>query len=291
MKKKTLLITGTSGFIGNLFLKNALKKGYDILDILRSNNKKNKDLNDLRKKYKKNYKSIFYSGYSDLSKKLRNKKIDYFINFATLYKNTHSYNEIPKFIDSNITFPTMLMDLVHLKTKKMINFGTMMQHSNGKDFNSKNLYGSTKSAFEIILDYYNFKNQKLKFYNLKFYESFDENDKRKKLIPTLIKNYKKNEKTTIISKKLELNLIHVKDIINAVNILLKNNLKSGTYCLKNVRNIKIKNLIKNINKKSKKELKIKFLDHKINKFNKNYFKILPNWSSDKNIEQKVINQF
>ncbi len=167
----------------------------------------------------------------------------------------------------------------------------MMQHTNGKDFNSKNLYGSTKSAFEIILDYYNFKNQTLKFYNLKFYESFDENDKRKKLIPTLIENYKKNQKTTIISEKLELNLIHVKDIINAVNILIKKNLKSGTYCLKNVRNIKIKSLIKNINKRSKKKIKIKFLDHKINKFNKNYFKILPNWNSDKNIEQKIINQF
>jgi len=291
LKKKILLITGSSGFIGNLFLKSALEKNYIIFDILRVKNKKNKDLNFLRKKYRKNYKSIFYSKYSNLSKELKNKKIDYFINFATLYKNTHSYNEIPKFIDSNITFPNMLMDLIHLKIKKVINFGTMMQHTSGKDYNSKNLYASTKSAFEIILNYYYSKNKNFKYYNLKFYESFDENDKRKKLIPTLIKNYKKNKKTNIISGKLELNLIHVKDIINAINILLKKNFMSGTYCLKNMRNIKIKDLIKNINKKSEKKLKIKFLNYKISEFNKNYFKILPNWSSDKNIKKKILSQF
>ena len=291
MKKKILLITGSSGFIGNLFLKSALENNYIIFDILRVKNKKNKDLNFLRKKYRKNYKSIFYSKYSNLSKGLKNKKIDYFINFATLYKNTHSYNEIPKFIDSNITFPNMLMDLIHFKIKKVINFGTMMQHANGKDYNSKNLYASTKSAFEIILNYYYSKNKNFKYYNLKFYESFDENDKRKKLIPTLIKNYKKNKKTNIISDKLELNLIHVKDIINAINILLKKDFMSGTYCLKSMKNIKIKDLIKNINKKSEKKLKIKFLNYKISEFNKNYFKMLPNWSSDKNIKKKILSQF
>lgn len=291
MKNKTILITGSSGFIGNLFLKNALKNKYFVIDILREKNKKNKDLISLRKKYTKNYKSIFYKKYSQIHKELKNRKIDYFINFATLYKNTHTFSEIPEFINSNITFPTILLDLIYSKTKKIINFGTMMQHVNGKNFISKNFYASTKSAFEIVLNYYAAQNKKIKFYNLKFYESFHEKDKRNKLIPTLINNHKKNRKTTIVSRNLELNIIHVNDIINAVNILLKFDFKSGSYCLKNATNIKINELIISINKNSKKKINIKFINNKTNKLNKTYLNILPKWSYDKNIKQKILNQF
>ena len=291
MKKKIILITGSSGFIGNLFLKSALKEGYFILDILRVKNKKNKILNNLRKKFPNTYNSIFFKEYKELKKKLFNKKFDYFINFATLYKNDHSHKEIPQFIESNITFPTILLDIIGPKIKKIINFGTMMQHVNSKNYVSKNFYASTKSAFEIIQDYFVNQNRKLKFYNLKFYESFDEFDTRGKLIPTLLKNFQKNKKTHIISKKLELNLIHSQDIINAIYILLKNNFKCGTYCLINSKNLKIYELIKNINKNSKKKIKIKYLNTKTTKLRKINFKILPKWKYDKNIKNKILNQF
>ena len=36
-----------------------------------------------------------------------------------------------------------------------------------------------KSAFEMILKFYSINNKKIKLYNLKFYESFSENDKEK----------------------------------------------------------------------------------------------------------------
>ena len=38
--KKKILITGSSGFIGNIFLNDALNKGYFIVDVLREKNKK-----------------------------------------------------------------------------------------------------------------------------------------------------------------------------------------------------------------------------------------------------------
>ena len=167
----------------------------------------------------------------------------------------------------------------------------MMQHLNSKSYVSKNFYASTKSAFEIILNYFANQNNKFKFYNLKFYESFDEQDTRNKLIPTLLKNFKKNKKTNIISKKLELNLIHSQDIINAVYILLRNNFENGNYCLKNSKNLKIKELINNINKNSSKKIKIKYLNKKFTKLKKTNLKILPKWKYDKNIQKKILHQF
>jgi nucleoside-diphosphate-sugar epimerase len=39
--RKKILITGSSGFIGHIFLKDALNKKYYVVDILRTKNKKN----------------------------------------------------------------------------------------------------------------------------------------------------------------------------------------------------------------------------------------------------------
>ena len=100
--RKTILLTGTSGFIGKIFLKDVLHKGFKVIDILRFKNKKNKDLNLLRKNFPKSYKTIFFKNNSEIKKKLNKIKADYFINFATLYRNTHTYSEIPNFINSNI---------------------------------------------------------------------------------------------------------------------------------------------------------------------------------------------
>ncbi len=291
MKKKTILTTGTSGFIGNFFIKSALENGYRIIDILREKNKTNKNLISLRKKYPSSYETIFFSNSDIIHKKLKNKKIDYFINFATFYKNDHSHREIKKFIDSNIVFPTIVLDLISLKVKKVINFGTMMQHNDGKNYLPKNFYASTKSAFEMISNFYILQNKKMKFYNIKFYESFGRFDNRKKLIPLLLKNFKKNIVTKIISNRLELNIIHVHDIINAVYKLLSSNTPSGSYCLKQKKNIKINNLIKEINKNSKKNLKVKFNSNKLIKPNKCNLKILPNWKPEYNIQKKIIKIF
>ena len=286
MNKKIILITGTSGFIGFSFLKYVLAKNYYVIDILRSKNKNNLKLNHLKKKYPKKYKSIFFSNYRGLNKKIKNYKFDCFINFANLYKNNHDYSDIFRFIESNILFPTLIYDSIYKKTKKIINFGTMMQHVDGKSFDSKNLYGATKNAFEMINNYYCSK-RKAKIYNLKFYESFGENDTRKKLISTLIKNYKKNKITKILSKNLELNIIHISDIFNSINILLNNNIKSGSYCLKNTKNIKITKLIEILNKDLKKKIKVKYLKKDVTEISKLKLKKLPRWKPNSQLIKKI----
>lgn len=291
MKKKIIFITGSSGFLGKFFLENALSKGFKVVDILRLKNKSNKDLNFLRKKYANTYKSIFFKNNSEIEKKLKNEKIDYFINFATLYKNNHNHNDILKFTNSNIEFPSIILDLICSKVKKIINFGTMMQHSDGKNHTPKNFYASTKSAFEMILNFYTTTYKNIKFYNLKFYESFSEKDQRKKFIPILFSNYKKKIITKVNSKKLELNIIHVNDIINAIFIILKNNFKSGSYCLSQKKNTKISNLILKINKVLIRKLKTKYLNYKVDKIKKSKLKVLMKWKPDIEIEKKIINMF
>lgn len=284
-------MTGTTGFIGYKFLSYALKNNFLVIDILRVKNKNNKKIKKLKKFYPHLYKNIFFTSASDLSKKLKNIKIDYFINFATLYNNNHTYDQISKFINSNIMFPSLIYDLINNKTKKIINFGTMMQHSTSKLLTSQNFYTATKNAFEMISNYYAYKNNKTRFYNLKFYESFGDNDRRKKIIPTLIKNYKNNSTTKILSKQLSLNIIHTDDIINSIMILLNNNIKSGSYCIKNDHNIKIYNLINTLNKRLNRKIKVKYGNKSTTVNFKNKLNNLPKWKPIKNLKSKIIKTF
>ena len=167
----------------------------------------------------------------------------------------------------------------------------MMQHSKSEKLISKNLYAATKNAFEMIGNYYANINPKSKFYNIKFYESVGDNDTRKKIIPTIIENYKKNIITTILSKQLSLNIIHTDDIINSIMVLLNNNIESGSYCIKNKKNIKISNLISILNKGLNKKIKVKYGNKLTISNNLNNLKILPKWKPIKNLENKIIKIF
>ena len=64
-------------------------------------------------------------------------------------------------------------------------------------------------------------------------------------------------------------------------------IKEGSYCLKQPKNLKIKNLISNFNKNSNKKIKVKYLSQKIKVIKKTHIKILPNWKPDTKIVEKI----
>ena len=67
--------------------------------------------------------------------------------------------------------------------------------------------------------------------------------------------------------------------------------KKITKLSKKNKNIKIKELIKSINRKSQKPLKVKFLGSNSIKPNKNFLKTLPNWKADITIQKKIEKYF
>ena len=265
---KKILITGATGFIGKNLLDYFLKKKYFISVVLRKSKKNIK----FSKEYKlnKNFKSIIFSDINDLEKKLLNCKIDYVIHAATYYVKKHKSSDIKKLIESNILLPTIISDLFcNKKIKKFINFGTVWQHYNNKKHLAYNLYASSKQDFNNIFNYYKNHFLKTKFYNLLISDTFGKNDKRIKLIPSIIKNYKKKNIVSI-PKNLSINLINVTNIIKIVEIIINKNIKPNTYVIKNKKNIKMFVLINYLNKKLKKKIKI-------------------NWIKNNTINEKIIN--
>lgn len=280
--KQRILITGSTGFIGFHILNLLLKKNIYIYDILREKNKKKRFIKKLKKN--KNYFPIFYKEFKELEKKLKKKKIDTVINCATYYSTKNDIKAIQNLIETNIIFCSIILEILKKKIKKFINFGSMMEYSYRNHFSPKNFYAVTKFSFQKIEEFYKEYNPKIKFYDLKLYETYGDNDKRKKIIPTIIKKYSQNKNIKIVSRNLKMNFVHIESLMLAVDMIINNKVQEGEYCIKNKKFTKIKNIIDLLNRKLKRKIKTKYLSSKKFLNYKNKLKNFPNWSDKKNLE-------
>jgi CDP-3, 6-dideoxy-D-glycero-L-glycero-4-hexulose-4-reductase len=286
--KKKILITGSTGFIGSNIVSYLLKKNIYIYTLLRTKNKKNINIGRLKKN--KNYKPIFFKNFKELEKKLKKLKIDIIINCATYYSTKNDTQTIQNLIKTNVIFCSIVLEILNKKIKKFINFGSMMEYSRGNYFSPKNFYAITKYSFQKIGEFYKLNNKRIKFYNLKLYETYGNNDKRKKIIPTIINNYSKNKNTKIISKNLKMNFIHINSLTKAIKMIIYDKIKEGDYCLKNNKFTNIKYLIDSLNKKLSKKVKVKYLSSK--KYFKNTVSLnkFPFWSDKEDLEKFILSQ-
>ena len=273
---KKILITGATGFIGsNIFLN--LKDKSKIYLLIRK--KKAKKINLPFFKKKKNIKIIFFGGYEELRRKLKKIKVDIIIHCATHYIKVHKNSDISKIIDSNIIFGSILIDsLKTLRAKKFINFTTVWENYNGIKNSSFNLYSTSKTLFRKLLEFSKKNNKNVKFYNFFISDTYGSNDRRAKLINVLKRNYEKNKITKVISKNLYINLINIKDILEAINLVIKKNISSGNYSLSNISDYKISKIVDKVNKKNKK-IKIRWQSSKFIKEKIFRYKKIPNWKA------------
>ena len=273
---KSILITGSTGFIGLNILKNLINK-HKIFVILRSNSINKKKISAFKK-----VKVVHYKHYDQLNKELRKIKVDVVLHCATHYTKQHTYKDIPKLAESNIIFGNIILEnLKKMKAKKFINFSTVWEDYNSIKDNDYNLYSVYKKSFTKLINFYEKKFSKINFYNIMINNTYGKNDNRLKIINVLKQNYKKDRTTTIISKNLFINLLNVLDIIDAINLIINRNIKPNTYLLKNLISFKIVNIINFFNKNNNKKIKVKWLSNKhINE--KIYpYNQLKNWKPEK----------
>ena len=283
---KKILITGSTGFIGSNIINYLLTKNFYIYDLLRVKNRKNIKINKLKEN--KKYIPIFYNKFSELEHKLRTLKIDIIINCATYYSTKNDVKTIENLVKTNIIFCSIVLEILNKHIKKFINFGSMMEYSKNNIFFPRNFYEITKFFFQTIEKFYKQKNNKIKFYDLKLYETYGDNDKRKKLIPEIIKNYKRNKTTKIISRELNMNFVHIKSLIKIINMIIFKKIKENEYVIKNKKISKIKKIIESVNKKLNKKIKVKYLSSKKIRVLNTKLKIFPNWNDKEDLKEFLL---
>ena len=281
--KKKILITGSTGFVGSNIINLLLKENDYIYDVLRNKNKKNKKIGDFKKN--KNYSPIFYKKFNELERKLKKIKIDIVINCATYYTGKNNIKSIENLVQTNIIFCSVILEILKNKIKKFINFGSMMEYSQGNHFSPKNFYAITKYTFQKIEEFYKLNYKNIKFYDLKLYETYGDNDVRKKIIPTIIKSYTQNKSVQIVSKNLKMNFVHIESLVKAIYMIIFNKIKEGEYCVKNDKFIKIQKLVNLLNKKLKKKIKAKYLSSKNISNSTKQLKNFPYWNDNKDLEE------
>lgn len=193
---KTLLITGSTGFLGSLFLKSYQNKNVEVFLVGRDNK-------TISSKYEQ------YSLSSLKKESLLDKNELYVLHLATHYSKELLDNS--KIKSANLDFGEDLLSLI--SGKNLINFlytNTMFAFINQE---KNHYYTKTKIEFSKILsDYLDPNNISEVFLD----NSFHQSDKRNKIIPIIINSILNNKKNPIENKNNYLNLTYAPDVINCL---------------------------------------------------------------------------
>ena len=208
LKRKKILITGATGFLGSHLLSALIEKGYDIIILKRSFSNSWRIQNVLSQ-----IKS-YYIDKIDIKKIFDENEIGVIIHLATDYGRKNN-NNINKIIKVNIELPTNLLDL---GCKYGVNF-FINTHTSAD--NKYNLYSATKSAFIEVAKFF-IANYQIKFINMRLEYMYGEKDGYGKFVPFAIKSILEDKDIRATKGEQKRDFIYVHDVVDAYLKVLDN---------------------------------------------------------------------
>lgn len=271
---KTVLLTGSNGFVGEK-IKNFLSdQGHLVILPLRTLEKKSYKKGNFIFLKKPHSKKEFYSLFDKY-------KIQYVIHCAGYYIRNHQFGDIKKLIDCDINYLNNLLDsMAKFNCKKLITFGTYFQFFSDNNFSPKSLYSAYKQLMFTLSKYY-YLQFSISHIQLILFDTYGPDDYRDKIIPTLI-NLSPSKELKLGNKKNLFFPLHVDDLLNGIktsmNLLDFKNKIYAQYSLRGNITTLIE-LVNVIEKLRNLKLNIKWSKNKINseKFINFQIKKLPKW--------------
>jgi len=275
-------IIGSSGFIGkNLFFflkKNTKNQIFSFSSYLKNKN----------------------SWIKNIIKEIRLKKPDIIINCSANQNLSTSKNNLINILNSNLYSNILFVNEVfkNKNFKGYISFGSKWELGDTKKDKPLNFYAASKKANDIFFKFYSNKNNAI--VSLKIFDTYGDNDKRKKFLNDLLLNYKKKRPLNITAGKQYLDYVHINDISLLILKIIKD-IKSKklngfkTFTVSSKKPIRLIDLIKKLKKVLNNDLKIKIGKKKYRKNEStnptlNIFNY-PGWKSKYNLIKELKNMF
>lgn len=278
------LVTGGFGFTGRALVNRLIFQGEIPLLILRS--EKIRD-------------ALSYFGDKIIAltveEFIKSASDDYTINrvfnLATMYEYSPTIDQIPRLIDSNITFPTLIAEKLKSKNSppSWVNVSTFMQHYEAERYFPTSLYAATKQACEDLFVYYQVSNL-VKVKTLVFPNIYGEDDGRQKLINLLINSVKENKTVNLSSGDQMMDLLHVSDAVDG--LLLAESLEPGRWSFGNLESLHIREIVEVISRTSRSQIKANYDSSKDREFDQITSwlqgEMLPNFTRKINFEDWLL---
>ncbi len=271
--KKEIIITGSSGFLGNNLIKFITKK-YKIILIdkkkIKTKGKNNHLKIDIRKYFaKKNLKNVFC-----------------IIHLATSESRANVYKKFPNLAKKNIDDLVCILEKIKKQKNKILFIFTSSRdvEKNNNDKN-KNLYSFSKEYSENLIIQYAL-NSNFIFKILRIPDLFDyniKNNPKSKAVYKIVKNLERSNNILVDNPEHYFEFIETKEISKVINNILKSRENKSSILSFRGEKINILKLIRKLTKlkssKSKivikkKIIKMEYLNKVIKSNNKNFFKKL-----------------
>lgn len=206
MNKKTIILTGATGFLGSYLLEALIKIGYNLIVLKRSTSNlyRINHLHGLYKSYDIDVQSIHTA--------FEENQIDFLIHTACHYgRNGDPVNII---VDANIMFGLRLLDAcIRYKVKTFINTDTLLS----RDIND---YSLSKKQF---LEWLQKASEKIQIVNLRLEHMYGPKDDTNKFVPWIVSQLKQNVAEVKLTKGEQLrDFIFIDDVVSAYLTVLDN---------------------------------------------------------------------
>lgn len=214
MAKKSIVVTGATGYLGKHFIKELVKKNVLPICIVRPGSS-----SKIEEEIRSQVTVIEFSDdVEDLKEKLGSLQPDALVHLATHFVAEHSTKDLPLILSSNIGFGMNVVEAATLSgVKKILNVGTFWQHHSGKAYSPVSLYSASKKAFEDILQFYS-ESRGVSTVNLKFAAVYGPHDPRQKIINLLFKAAKEKTNLQMSPGKQLLDLIYIDDAVASLMV-------------------------------------------------------------------------